>query len=58
MEKELLTIAEVCEYLRTSKSSLFWMRKDQRFPKPVLSHKKQLWKKIELDEYLEKTRQP
>jgi excisionase family DNA binding protein len=56
MERELLTISEVCDYLRVSKVTFFRMRKEEDFPKPVLSHKKQLWKKAEIDDYLEQTR--
>jgi excisionase family DNA binding protein len=56
MNRELLTIKELCEYMRISKVTLFRLRKEENFPKPVLSYKKQLWKRSEIDEYLEKTR--
>jgi predicted DNA-binding transcriptional regulator AlpA len=56
MDRELLTMKELCEYMRISKVTLFRLRKEESFPKPVLSHKKQLWKRTEIDSYLERTR--
>jgi predicted DNA-binding transcriptional regulator AlpA len=54
---EYMTIKEVSDYMRISKVTFFELKKsDSNFPKPVLSHKKQLWKRYEIDEYLEKTR--
>jgi predicted DNA-binding transcriptional regulator AlpA len=57
MDRELLTIKEVCDYMRISKVTFFTkLKKCENFPKPVLSYKKQLWKKSEINEYLERTR--
>jgi predicted DNA-binding transcriptional regulator AlpA len=58
MNAELLTIKEVCEYMRISTVTFFRLRKkEENFPRPVLSNKKKLWKKSEIDEYLERTRE-
>jgi predicted DNA-binding transcriptional regulator AlpA len=54
---EYMTIKEVSDYMRISKVTFFELKKSNpNFPKPVLSNKKQLWKKSEIDAYLEGTR--
>lgn len=57
MDKELLTINDLCKYLSITRTALFIVRRDdENFPKPLLFNKKQLWKKTEIDDYLERTR--
>jgi predicted DNA-binding transcriptional regulator AlpA len=57
MDKELLSITNLCNYLGVSRPGLFVVRRDDpNFPKPVLFNKKQLWRRSEIDAYLENTR--
>jgi predicted DNA-binding transcriptional regulator AlpA len=57
MNKEILNSNEVCEYLSITRTTLWRLEKEPNFPQPVkiLSQKK--WKRSEIDEYLEKTRE-
>jgi predicted DNA-binding transcriptional regulator AlpA len=58
MEDKLLGQQELWEYLGITRAGLYKLQKtDESFPKPVkvLSLKK--WRKSEIDEYLEKTRE-
>ena len=53
----LLDIAKVCKYLNLSRSTFHRIRKVGNFPSPYLIGEKQLWRKSDIDAYLEKTRE-
>lgn len=58
MEDRLLDIKESCEYLHLTRDGFYKLRKSFiDFPHPVKVGKKQLWRRSEIDEYLEKTRE-
>jgi predicted DNA-binding transcriptional regulator AlpA len=56
MEDKLLDISELSEYLHISRAGFYNLKKKKGFPKPVLVLEKKLWKKSEIDEYLDSTR--
>lgn len=56
MEDKLFNISELIKYLHISRAGFYNLIKKEEFPKPVLVLEKKLWKKSEIDEYLEKTR--
>ena len=52
---ELLTAAEVCDWAKISKTSLYdWLRTDPSFPKPVKVGRRAVrWKADELQAWLD-----
>lgn len=57
MDKEILSIKEVCEYLSITRTTLWKLEKDEKFPKPVMILSQKKWKRSEIEEYLNKTRE-
>ena len=57
MNKEILNIKEVCEYLSITRTTLWRLEKEESFPKPIMILSQKKWKRSEIDEYLEKTRE-
>jgi predicted DNA-binding transcriptional regulator AlpA len=57
MEEKLLDQNQLCEYLEVSKFTVWKLQKEKDFPKPVMILSKKKWKRSEIDEYLEKTRE-
>ena len=53
MEEKLMTREEVMEYLRISRSSLYWLMKKKAFPY-IRLERKLLFKKSDVDAFLEK----
>ena len=56
MEDKLFDISELIKYLHISRAGFYNLQKKDDFPKPVLVIEKKLWKKSEIDSYLEGTR--
>ncbi len=54
---ELLDQKELGEFLGVSKFIIWQLQKKEDFPKPVKIMSKKKWKKSEIEEYLEKTRE-
>jgi predicted DNA-binding transcriptional regulator AlpA len=55
--KEILNSKELCQYLSMTRTTLWRLEKeDLNFPKPVMILSQKKWKRSEIDEYLEKTR--
>jgi prophage regulatory protein len=51
--EKLMTSAETCEYLNLSDSTLFRLRRDGMFPKPLqLGARTIRWKRKDIDDYL------
>ncbi|MDR2267919.1 MAG: AlpA family phage regulatory protein [Holosporaceae bacterium] len=57
MEKEILNIKEVCEYLSITRTTLWRLEKNPDFPKPIMILSQKKWRKSEIDMYLEGTRE-
>jgi predicted DNA-binding transcriptional regulator AlpA len=57
MEDRLFDISELIKYLHISRAGFYNLLKKDNFPKPLLVIEKKLWKKSEIDEYLERTRE-
>ena len=58
VEKELLTQNEITTMLGINRVTLWRLQKeDKNFPKPMIILSQKKWKKSEIDEYLEKTRE-
>jgi excisionase family DNA binding protein len=57
LSKETLNMKELTEYLKIDRMTVTrWVRSNPKFPKPSKAGRKNLWKKSEIDEYLESTR--
>ncbi len=51
--EKLMTKADICEYLTLSDSTLFRLRRDNVFPKPLqLGARTIRWKRKDIDDYL------
>jgi len=51
--EKLMTSAETCEYFNLSDSTLFRLRRDGAFPKPLqLGARTIRWKRKDIDDYL------
>ena len=49
---------ELTEYLKVDRMTVTrWVKSNQNFPKPSKAGRKNLWKRFEIDEFLEKTKQ-
>lgn len=49
----LMTLCELCEYLKISRSTLWRLRQKKDFPKMIeLSERKKLFKRKEIERYL------
>jgi predicted DNA-binding transcriptional regulator AlpA len=57
VEKELLTQNEVATIMGIRRETLWRLQKDPNFPKPIMILTQKKWKRSEIDEYLEKTRE-
>jgi predicted DNA-binding transcriptional regulator AlpA len=57
MEDKLLDQGELQEYLGMSRFTIWKLQKKDDFPKPIKILTKKKWKRSEIDEYLEKTRE-
>ncbi len=52
--KNLMTKAETCEYLNLSDSTIYRLRRDNVFPKPLqLGSRNLRWKRKDIDNWLE-----
>jgi predicted DNA-binding transcriptional regulator AlpA len=57
MEKEILNIKELCEYLSVTRTTIWRLEnEDPNFPKPIKILTQKKWRRSEIDEYLEGTR--
>ena len=57
VEKELLTQNEVAMILGIRRETFWRLQKEESFPKPIMILSQKKWKRSEIDEYLEKTRE-
>ena len=55
-DERLLDSKDICEMLRISKTTLTSFVKRDHFPKPFKVGNKFMWKRSEIDTYLEQTR--
>jgi len=55
--KETLNMKELTEYLKVDRMTITrWVKTSLNFPKPSKIGRKNLWRKSEIDEYLEQTK--
>ena len=57
MNDKLLDQKELAEYLGMSKVTVWKLQKEKDFPRPIVILTKKKWKRSEIDEYLERTRE-
>jgi predicted DNA-binding transcriptional regulator AlpA len=58
-EKKLLNAKDVTEFLMISRTTLQTWRKEKKdFPQPFQAGRRLLWKRSEIESYIESTRKP
>ena len=57
LSRETLNMKELTEYLKVDRATINrWVKSNSNFPKPSKAGRKNLWKRSEIEAYLESTR--